>query len=91
MLPYKLRSLFLISLAVVILIIAQDPSNTSTGSSNITGEGNVQKTRGRSRGVFPRIPSALVRDEGPGSRPGLSTAGTLSPVSSVILWPSHYG
>jgi len=63
----------------------QDPSNSSTGGSNTTAEVNGQKTRGRSTGVFPRIPSALVRDEGPGSRPCLSTAATLSPEGSVIL------
>ena len=64
----------------------QGPSNSSTGGSNTTAEVNVQKTRRRkSTGVFPRIPSALIRDEGPGSRPCLSTAGTLSPEGSVIV------
>jgi len=44
-----------------------------------------RKHGGGAEVYFPRIPSALVRDERPGSRPGLSTAGTLSPEGSVIL------
>ena len=49
MLPYKLKSLFSIPLAVAVPIMQQD----RTGSSNVTGQVNVQKHGGGAQVYFP--------------------------------------